>query len=75
MKPKKFGSPHLDTPSSKYEFLKFAFKSMKINKDNQISNRAQQLGAPGLVHPEVPIDGPHGQRVPHISDTGAKCGV
>ena len=25
----KFGSPHLDTPNSRYEFLKFVTKSMK----------------------------------------------
>ena len=34
MNPTKFGSPHLDTPSSRYEFLKLVFKSMK-NKKNQ----------------------------------------
>ena len=33
----KFGSLNLDIPSSRYEFLKFAFKSMKINQEN-ISN-------------------------------------
>ena len=32
MRPTKFGSPHLDTPSSRYEFLNHAFKSMKINQ-------------------------------------------
>ena len=42
----KFSSPHLDTPSSRYNFCKFATKSMKTNKENQISNRALQLGAP-----------------------------
>ena len=31
MNPTKFGSPNLDIPSSSYKFLKFAFKSMKIN--------------------------------------------
>ena len=35
MNPTKFGSPKLDTPNSRYKFLKFAFKSMKINKENQ----------------------------------------
>ena len=62
--PEKFGSPHLDTPSSRYKFLKFATKSMKINKKNQISNWAQQLGAPGLVHPEALTVGARGQRDP-----------
>ena len=32
MNPTKFGSLYLDTPSSRYEFLKHAFKSMKTNK-------------------------------------------
>ena len=52
MNPTKFGSPHLDTPSSRYEFLKFITKFLKnINKENQISNRALQLGAPGVYTP------------------------
>ena len=45
MNPAKFGSPHLDTPSLRYKILKFSFKSVKINKENQISNRTEQLGA------------------------------
>ena len=32
MKLIKFGSPKLDTPSLRYEFLKHAFKSVKTNK-------------------------------------------
>ena len=51
MNPTKFGSSHLDTPSSRYKFLKFVPKSMKKNKENQISNRALQLGAPGVYTP------------------------
>ena len=47
----KFGSLNLDTPSSRYEFLKFATKSGIINKGNRISNRAQLLDAAGPVHP------------------------
>ena len=31
--PTKFGSAHLDTRSSRYEFLKFVTKSMKINQE------------------------------------------
>ena len=46
MNPTKFGSLNLDTPSSRYEFLKFATKYRIINKENRISNRAQLLGAP-----------------------------
>ena len=71
----KFSSPNLDTPKSRYQFFRFASKSVKINKENQISNQAQQLGAPGLVHPEAPVAGPHDQRVPHVSGTGAERGV
>ena len=44
MKPIKFGSPHLDTPNSRYEFLKFAFKSVKINPENQIQNLTDSWG-------------------------------
>jgi hypothetical protein len=32
MNQEKFGSPHLDHPSLRYEILKFAFKSVKTNK-------------------------------------------
>ena len=73
--PTKFASPKFDTPNSRYKFLKFGFKTMKINKESQMSNQAQQQGAPGPVHPEAPTAGPHGQPVPHVSDTGAECGV
>ena len=51
MNPTKFGSLNLDTPSSRYEFLKFATKSRIINKGNQISNLAQLLGATSPAHP------------------------
>jgi len=43
MNPTKFGSPKLDNPSSRYQFLKFAFKSMKINQENHF-NSDWQLG-------------------------------
>ena len=32
-------TPHLDTPSSRYEFLKHAFKSRKINQKIKTSHR------------------------------------
>ena len=32
MNPTKFGYPYLDTPSSRYEFLKFVTKSVKTTK-------------------------------------------
>ena len=61
----KFGSPHLDIPSSRYEFFKFVTKSMKkINKENQISNRALQLGAPGVYTPLRLTTRPRGQLGP-----------
>ena len=52
MNPTKFSSPHLDTPSSRYNFCKLVTKSVKkINKENQISTQALQLGAPGPYTP------------------------
>ena len=55
MNPTKFGSTHLDAPSSRYEFLKHAFKSVKTNKK---SKNTQRL-----------TDGAHGQRDPLVSET------
>ena len=49
MDQKKFGSPKLDTPNSRYKFVKFATKTRKKQiKKNQISNQELQLGTPGL---------------------------
>ena len=56
MKLTKFGSPKLDTPSLRYEFLKHVFKSMK----KQEKQRTHRL-----------IDGGRGQRGPLISETEA----
>ena len=53
--PTKFGSPKLDTPSLRYEFLKHAFKSRKINQKIKTSHRLTA--------------GAHGQRDPPISET------
>ena len=39
MNAKKIGSPHLDTPSSRYNFYKFAFKHVKINHEKHFKNR------------------------------------
>ena len=47
MNPTKFGSPHLDTPNSRYDFCKFATKSMKTNKENHSKIR-NILHTPGL---------------------------
>ena len=43
MKPTKFGSLHLDTPSSRYEFLKLVLKSMK-NKKININTQTDRWG-------------------------------
>ena len=56
MNPTKFGLLNLDTPSSRYEFLKHVFKSMK----KQEKQRTHRL-----------IDGGRGQRGPLISETEA----
>ena len=37
--PTKFGSLNFDTTSSRYEFLKFVFKSVKTNPKNKLKNR------------------------------------
>ena len=70
MNPIKFGSPHLDRPSSRYDFCKIAFKSkkqIKLKHENPIKR---------YVHPvqctiEAPTARPHGQWTPCISDIGA----
>ena len=51
--PTKFGSLNLDNPSSRYEFLKLVFKSMKINKKFKATLRL--------------TDGVRGQRDPPVS--------
>ena len=75
MNPTKFGSLNLDTTSSRYEFLNFFTKYGIINKENRISNRAQMLGAPGLVHPLRLTAGTCWSTVPPISNTGAEDGA
>ena len=52
MNPKKFGSPHLDTPSSRYNFCKFASKSVKTNRENQIHSRSAARYTRS-IHPAV----------------------
>ena len=50
--PTKFGSPKLDSPNSRYEFLKQAFKSVKtIQKINKYSD--WQVGHAGQWNPDV----------------------
>ena len=55
MNPKKFGPLNLDTPNSRYEFLKHVFKSVKTNKEIKESLRL--------------IDWAHDQRGPLVSET------
>ena len=50
-----FGSPHLDTPISRYEFLKHAFNCGKINQKIKTSHRLTAEA--------------HGQRDPPVSET------
>ena len=53
MNPTKFGSPLLDTPSSRYEFLKFVTKSMtKINKEKSNFHSVH-----GYMHPVYALRG------------------
>ena len=58
--PTKIGSLNLDTPSSRYEFLKHVFKSMKTNKKIKESLRL--------------TDGARGQRGPLVSETKIEDG-
>ena len=58
--PTKFGSPKLDTPSSRYEFLKYAFKSRKINQKFTSSHRLI-AGARGQRGPTCQQDQNKGQ--------------
>ena len=53
--PTKFGSPKLDTPRLRYEFLKHALKFGKINQKIKTSHRLTA--------------GAHGQRDPPISES------
>jgi hypothetical protein len=53
MSTKKFGSPNLDTPSSRYDFPKFALNSRKRIKENLNYSRWHV--------------GPGGQLTPHVS--------
>ena len=50
MNPTKFGSPHLDTPNSRYNFCKFTFKSVKINQEKHFKNQ-QTAGTRGSTGP------------------------
>ena len=50
--PKKFGLPKWNTPSLRYEFLKHAFKSRKINQKIKTSHRLT-AGARGQWDPPV----------------------
>ena len=75
MNPVKFVSPHLDTPNSRYDFCKFATKSRKTNKEKSNFKSGPTAGytrssAPGGAHSWA-----RGQRVPHVSNTGAERGV
>ena len=61
MNPTKFGSLNLDTPSSRYEFLKSEFISEK-NKEKHL--KLKSLRAPSAMHQEALAPRPRGQRDP-----------
>ena len=44
MNPTKFGSLHLDIPSSRYEFLKHAFKSVKNKSEKSNTTQTDSQG-------------------------------
>ena len=58
MNPTKFGSLNLDTPSSRYEFLKHVFKYVKTNKKIKDTLRLTDgaRGQWGLLVSETKID-------------------
>ena len=60
MNPAKFGSPHLDTPNSRYDFCKFATKSVKTNKENHSKNPKYTTDTRS-IHPLWLIAGARGQ--------------
>ena len=66
MNPKKVGSPHLDTPSSRYNFCRLATKSMK----NKLKKSNFHLGATARckrsIHPQWLTAGPHRSTRPHV---------
>ena len=68
VKPTKFGSPYLDTPNSRYEFLKFAFKSMK----KIIKKIKFQIGATArctrCIHPATTDDRAPRSTQPHATE-------
>ena len=64
MNPKKFRSPHLDTPSSRYGFLKFKFISEK-NKEKHL--KLKSLHAPSSLHPLRLTAGPHRSMGPIVT--------
>ena len=62
MNPTKFGSLNLDIPSSRYDFCKFATKSMNINKENFKNPKyttCTRSSAPTVTDKEAPrVNGP-----------------
>ena len=58
MNPTKFGSLHLNTPNSRYDFCKFVYKSVKINKEKHFKNPKYatytRSGAPTVTDAWVP---------------------
>ena len=71
----KFGSPHLDTPNSRYDFCKFATKYGKTNKEKSNFQPGATTRYTRSIHPWWPTARARRSMVPHVSDTGAERGV
>ena len=69
MNPTKFGYPYLDTPSSRYEFLKFVTKSVKkINKEKSNFISAATARCTCCIHPAVTNDWAQWSTRPHVTE-------
>ena len=57
MNPTKFSSPHLDAPSSRYQFLKFVTKSVKkFNKEKSNFKSGATARCTRCIHPAATDD-------------------
>ena len=70
--PTKFGSSHLDTPSSRYKFLKFVFKSVKINTQKHFQN-PKYTAYTWFIHPTATDSRAPQSTQPHLTDTQSRA--
>ena len=68
MNPTKFGSPHLDTPSLRYDFCKMAFKYAKINTQKHFKN-PKYTTYNWFIHPTMTDSMAPQSTRPHLTDT------